>query len=87
MSRPEFEISTDWTGHAKPGHWYGRYYADWEAALKRNLTTAVNTTREALQHMVSRRDGRVVMVSSLSGPVMAYPNDAGYHAETVVSTP
>src|SRR6478609_1542825 len=32
MSRPEFEISTDWTGHAKPGHWYGRYYADWEAA-------------------------------------------------------
>jgi hypothetical protein len=26
MSRPEFEISTDWTGHAKPGHWYGRYY-------------------------------------------------------------
>ena len=61
--------------------------ADWEAALKRNLTTAVNTTREALQHMVSRPDGRVVMVSSLSGPVMAYPNDAGYHAETVVSTP
>ena len=32
MSRPEFEISTDWTGHAKPGHWYGSYYADWEAA-------------------------------------------------------
>ena len=30
--RPELEISTDWTGHAKPGHWYGRYYADWEAA-------------------------------------------------------
>jgi hypothetical protein len=32
MSRPEFEISTDWTGHAKPGHWYGSYYADWDAA-------------------------------------------------------
>ena len=30
--RPELEISTDWTGHAKPGHWYGSYYADWEAA-------------------------------------------------------
>jgi len=30
--RPELEINTDWTGHAKPGHWYGRYYADWDAA-------------------------------------------------------
>jgi hypothetical protein len=30
--RPELQITTDWTGHAKPGHWYGRYYADWEAA-------------------------------------------------------
>ena len=29
--RPELEINTDWTGHAKPGHWYGRYYADWDA--------------------------------------------------------
>lgn len=54
--------------------------ADWETALKRNLTTAFNTTREALQHMVARRYGRIVMVSSLSGPVMAFPNDAAYHA-------
>ena len=30
--RPELEISTDWTGHAKPGPWYGRYYEDWDAA-------------------------------------------------------
>ena len=30
--RPELEINTDWTGHAKPGDWYGRYYADWDAA-------------------------------------------------------
>ena len=30
--RPELEINTDWTGHAKPGYWYGRYYADWDAA-------------------------------------------------------
>ena len=25
-------MSTDWTGHAKPGPWYGRYYEDWDAA-------------------------------------------------------
>ena len=30
--RPELEMSTDWTGHAKPGPWYGRYYEDWDAA-------------------------------------------------------
>ena len=30
--RSELEINTDWIGHAKPGHWYGRYYADWDAA-------------------------------------------------------
>ena len=30
--RPELEIDTDWTGHAKPRPWYGRYYADWDAA-------------------------------------------------------
>ena len=25
-------INTDWRGRAKPGPWYGRYYADWDAA-------------------------------------------------------
>jgi hypothetical protein len=29
---PELKINTDWIGHAKPGPWYGRYYADWDAA-------------------------------------------------------
>jgi 3-oxoacyl-[acyl-carrier protein] reductase len=54
--------------------------ADWTAALDRNLTTAFNVTREALRHMVPRRYGRIIMVASISGPVMAFPNDAGYHA-------
>jgi 3-oxoacyl-[acyl-carrier protein] reductase len=54
--------------------------ADWDGALRCNLTTAFNTTREALRHMVSRRYGRIVMVSSVSGPVMAFADDAAYHA-------
>jgi hypothetical protein len=25
------DIDTDWRGRAKPGRWYQRYYADWDA--------------------------------------------------------
>lgn len=52
----------------------------WRATLSRNLDTAFFVTRAALAPMVQRGFGRVVNVSSLSGPVMAYRGDAGYHA-------
>lgn len=53
---------------------------DWEHALQRNLTTAFLTTRAALPHVRASSSGRIVMVSSVSGPLLAYRGDLGYHA-------
>ena len=50
----------------------------WQASLARNLTTAFLVTRAALPAMASRGWGRVVMVASVTGPVMAIRADAGY---------
>jgi 3-oxoacyl-[acyl-carrier protein] reductase len=52
--------------------------ATWQAALARNLTTAFLVTKAALPHMISRGWGRVVMVASVTGPVMAIRADVGY---------
>src|SRR6202042_2100345 len=52
--------------------------AMWQAALARNLTTAFLVTKAALPAMTSRGWGRVIMVASLTGPVMAIRGDAGY---------
>jgi 3-oxoacyl-[acyl-carrier protein] reductase len=50
----------------------------WQAALARNLTTAFLVTKAALPAMISRGWGRIIMVSSVTGPVMAIRADAGY---------
>ena len=50
----------------------------WQAALTRNLTTAFLVTKAALPAMTSRGWGRIIMVSSVTGPVMAMRADAGY---------
>jgi len=52
----------------------------WQAALARNLTTAFLVTKAALPAMISRGWGRVIMVASVTGPVMAIRADAGYAA-------
>jgi 3-oxoacyl-[acyl-carrier protein] reductase len=52
----------------------------WQAALARNLTTAFLVTKAALPAMISRGWGRIIMVASLTGPVMAIRADAGYAA-------
>lgn len=54
--------------------------AQWHASVARNLDTAFLTTRAAAPHMIANGYGRIVMVTSVSGPVMAFPDDAGYHA-------
>ena len=58
----------------------GMDLATWQAALARNLTSAFLVTRAALPAMTARGWGRVVMVSSLTGPVMAIRADVGYAA-------
>ncbi len=55
-------------------------YAAWRAALARNLDTAFLTTREVLPGMVGLGWGRVVMVASVTGPVMAMRREAAYAA-------
>jgi len=54
--------------------------ATWQAALARNLTTAFLVTKAALPAMASRGWGRIIMVASLTGPVMAIRADVGYAA-------
>ncbi|GAA4397606.1 SDR family NAD(P)-dependent oxidoreductase [Fodinibacter luteus] len=52
----------------------------WEASMGRNLDTAFLMTRAALPHLRASGRGRVVMVSSVSGPVMAMRADVAYAA-------
>jgi len=50
----------------------------WQAALARNLTTAFLVTKAALPAMTRRGWGRIIMVASVTGPVMAIRADVGY---------
>lgn len=52
---------------------------DWRAGVSRNLDTTFYVTRAAIP-VLTDRVGRIVNVSSVSGPVMAYADDAAYHA-------
>lgn len=66
-----------------PGH-QGRFVdldaAAWGASIDRNLTTAVNVTRAALGPMLERGHGRVIFVSSVTGPLVSMPGDPAYSA-------
>ena len=52
----------------------------WEHTISRNLTTAFLVTRAAIPHLSAASAGRIVTVSSVSGPLLAYRGDVGYHA-------
>jgi 3-oxoacyl-[acyl-carrier protein] reductase len=52
--------------------------ATWQAGLARNLTSAFLVTKAALPAMTSRRWGRIIMVASVTGPVMAIRGDVAY---------
>jgi 3-oxoacyl-[acyl-carrier protein] reductase len=52
--------------------------ATWQASLERNLTSAFLVTKEALPAMTRRGWGRIIMVASVTGPVMAMRADAAY---------
>lgn len=52
----------------------------WQHELDRSLSTAYRVTRALLPRLVASGRGRVVQVSSVSGPVAAYPGDVAYHA-------
>jgi 3-oxoacyl-[acyl-carrier protein] reductase len=50
----------------------------WDRGIAINLKTAFNVTRAVLPGMVARGHGRIVNVSSVSGPVVVYPHAHAY---------
>lgn len=50
----------------------------WLAELGVNLMTCIFTTKHAIAGMVSRRYGRVIFISSVTGPLVTAPREAGY---------
>ena len=54
--------------------------AAWQLSLDRNLATAFYVTRAALAPMRAAGYGRIVNITSVSGPLVAFRGDAGYHA-------
>jgi 3-oxoacyl-[acyl-carrier protein] reductase len=51
-----------------------------QAALDRNLTTAFSATKACLPEMRAQKWGRVVFVTSVTGPLMAMREEVGYAA-------
>jgi 3-oxoacyl-[acyl-carrier protein] reductase len=67
------------------GGWEDREFLDmddaaWDRDLEMNLGTAYNVTKAALPGMVERGWGRIVMVSSVTGPVATAIGSSGYAA-------
>jgi 3-oxoacyl-[acyl-carrier protein] reductase len=72
--------SPSMTSHNEGGRLADMPLDDWHRALARNLDTAFLTTRAVLPGMVEAGWGRVVMVTSVTGPVMAMREEAAYAA-------
>jgi 3-oxoacyl-[acyl-carrier protein] reductase len=53
---------------------------DWDFGIAINLKTQFNVTRTVIEGMIERRYGRIVNVSSVTGPVVANPEEAVYCA-------
>jgi len=54
--------------------------AQWDGEIERNLKTCFNVSRAALPYMVEEKYGRVVNVSSVTGPVASNPGMSAYSA-------
>ncbi len=54
--------------------------ATWRAGISRNLDSAFLVCRAAMPHLIARKWGRVVNVSSVTGPVMATRDEPAYAA-------
>lgn len=54
--------------------------AQWEETLQRNATTAFAMCKAAVPHMRTARYGRIINITSVTGPVMAMRNEVAYAA-------
>ena len=70
MGQPE----TDWASLATLSE------QAWHESIHRNLTTCFNVTQGFLPGMIERQYGRIVNVSSVTGPVVSNPASAAYSA-------
>jgi 3-oxoacyl-[acyl-carrier protein] reductase len=52
----------------------------WDLEISMNLVTAFNVTHRAVPHMVRAGWGRIVMISSVTGPLVTNPGSTGYGA-------
>ncbi|MDR0853662.1 MAG: SDR family oxidoreductase [Clostridiales Family XIII bacterium] len=55
-------------------------YEEWDTTLSRNLGITFNVTRNVLPHMKEAGGGRIVNVSSVTGPLVSTSGDAAYGA-------
>ncbi|MBI3646727.1 MAG: SDR family oxidoreductase [Acidobacteriales bacterium] len=54
--------------------------SQWNSEIELNLKTCFNVTRAALPYMIKKKYGRVVNVSSVTGPVASNPGMSAYSA-------
>lgn len=59
---------------------------DWAKHLELNVTTAFFMTRAVVPYMKRRKHGRIVNVSSVTGPVVSNPRSAGYSSGKAAMT-
>ena len=78
MSSPALEV--DAREDSESGTARGMSYDQWRRSIARNLDTAFLMTRAVLPGMQQQGWGRVVMVASVTGPVMAMRGEAAYAA-------
>jgi 3-oxoacyl-[acyl-carrier protein] reductase len=52
----------------------------WDLSIARNLTTCYNVTRLVLPGMIRRKYGRIVNVSSVTGPMVSNKGSSAYSA-------
>ncbi|MFM8154959.1 MAG: SDR family NAD(P)-dependent oxidoreductase [Actinomycetes bacterium] len=55
-------------------------FAGWQAAIGRNLDTTFLASKAALPYLRASGSGRIIMISSVTGPHMAMRNLVGYAA-------
>lgn len=54
--------------------------ADWRAGIDQNLNLAANVTRAAIPAITRAGNGRIVFVSSVTGPMVSAPGNPAYSA-------
>jgi 3-oxoacyl-[acyl-carrier protein] reductase len=54
--------------------------AQWDSDIELNLKTCFNVTRSVIPHMTAAKYGRIVNVSSVTGPVASNPGMSAYSA-------